>query len=91
MTALKASMVWLALCSLLASSLVLADDCRDSLVAEACGCRTQARSDPEPLRKPDASTTGRQAKGRKKAIRPAPQREKGINGDGSNPRSVAER
>lgn len=91
MTALKTSMVSLALCSLLASSLVHADDCRDSLVAEACGCRTQARSDREPLRKPDASTSVRQAKGRKKASRPTPQREKRINGDGNNPRSVAER
>jgi hypothetical protein len=48
-------------------------------------------SNPERMRKSDASTSDRQAKGRKKASRPAPEREKRINEDGSIRRSVVER
>ena len=34
----------LALCTVLASSLVRADDCSDALIAEACACRSSVRS-----------------------------------------------
>jgi hypothetical protein len=68
MTALKTSMVSLALCSLFASSLVRADDCSDSLVAESCACRSQVGKNPAQLPASSArSTSDRQAKGRKKA------------------------
>ncbi len=91
MTALKTSIVSLALCSLFASSPVRADDCSDSLVAESCACRAQVRSNQERLRNSDGgSKSARLAKGRKKASRPAPQGEKRISGDGSN-RAVVER
>jgi len=38
--ALRSSLVLLSLCSLFGSSLVLADDCSDSLMAESCACRS---------------------------------------------------
>ena len=40
MKALSSSIVSLALCSLFASPLARADDCRDALVAESCSCQS---------------------------------------------------
>jgi hypothetical protein len=67
MTALKTSMVSLALCSLFTSSLVRADDCADALAAESCACRSEVQSNQERLHTSDAgSTADRQANRRKK-------------------------
>ena len=68
MTALKTSIVSLALCSLFASSPVRADDCSEALLAESCACRSQVPRNP--AQRPTsgaASASDRQAKGRKKA------------------------
>jgi len=45
MNAVRISIVSLTLCSLFASSRVLADDCGDALIAESCACRSDVRSD----------------------------------------------
>ena len=45
MNAVTISIVSLVLCSLFASSLALADDCGDALIAESCACRSDAKSD----------------------------------------------
>jgi len=44
MNALRISLGLLALCSLFSSSLVRADDCSDSLMAESCACQSDVRS-----------------------------------------------
>jgi len=44
MSALRRLLVSLALCSLFASSLVHADDCSESLMAESCACQSDVRS-----------------------------------------------
>ena len=44
MKALRSSLVLVALCSLFGSSLVLADDCSDSLMAESCACWSDVHS-----------------------------------------------
>ena len=44
MNALRSSLVLLGLCSLFSSSLVRADDCSDSLMAESCACQSDVRS-----------------------------------------------
>jgi len=41
---LRSSLALVALCSLFASSLVLADDCSDSLMAESCACWSDVHS-----------------------------------------------
>jgi len=45
MNAVRTSVVSLALCSLFSSSLVRADDCSDSLIAESCACRSDVRGE----------------------------------------------
>lgn len=57
MKALRSSLVLVALCSLFGSSLVLADDCSDSLMAESCACRSDVLGAREHLKssKKDAS------------------------------------
>ena len=85
MTALKISMVSLALCSLFTSSLVRADDCADALAAESCACRSEVQSNQERLHTSDAgSTADRQANRRKKASGHAAQRAKRITGNVTN-------
>ena len=53
MNALRSCFVSLALSSLLAGSLVRADDCSDALIAESCACRTEVRSGREQPSSPD--------------------------------------
>ena len=45
MKALRGSLALIAVCSLFVSSLVRADDCSDSLMAESCACRSDMRSE----------------------------------------------
>ena len=50
MNLLRSSLALLAVCSLFASSLVRADDCSDSLMAESCACRSDVRSERKQLK-----------------------------------------
>jgi len=68
MKALSSSIVSLALCSLFASPLARADDCRDALVAESCACQSAVRSEREKPRSSDkGSLSNRQSKSSKGA------------------------
>jgi len=47
---LRSSLALVALCSLFASSLVLADDCSESLMAESCACWSDVRAGREQVK-----------------------------------------
>jgi hypothetical protein len=68
MKALRCLIGSLALCSLFASSLALADDCSDALMAESCACRSAVKSEREQLRRSETgSSSARQSKASKRA------------------------
>jgi hypothetical protein len=49
----RSSLASLVVCSSFASSMVRADDCHDSLMAESCACRSEVRSEREQLKSSD--------------------------------------
>lgn len=67
MIALKSSIFSLALCSLFASSIVRADDCGDSLVAESCACRSTVANGREQVRRSKGSSSDRKLETRQSA------------------------
>jgi hypothetical protein len=53
MNAFRSSLVLLAVCSLFVGSVIRADECSDSLIAESCACRSHVRSEGEQFKSSD--------------------------------------